>query len=64
VYRLVRGEPEPPPVTRWSWKPAGQPLEEFLDSLEAPTVWMRQMVLGPAPEFCLVEGEPAGRVAV
>jgi len=64
VYRLVRGEPEPPPLTRWAWKLPGQPLEEFLGSFDAPAIWMRQMVLGPAPEFCLVEGDPAGRAQV
>jgi hypothetical protein len=51
-------------VTRWSSKPAGRSLEAFLESLAAPAIWMRQMVLGPAPEFCLVEGDPGGRVRV
>ena len=64
VYRLVRGAAEPPRAVRWVTKPAGPSYREFIGSLDAPTVWLRQMVLGPAPEFCLVEGEPDGRVAV
>lgn len=60
IYALIRGEPRPPLVTRWVSKPPGLGYEGFLASLEAPTVWQRQMLLGPAPEFCVTE---KGRVA-
>ena len=60
VYTLVRGDRRPPLRTRWVSKPAGESYEVFLDMVQAPTVWQRQMVLGPAPEFCVVDdGEVA-----
>jgi hypothetical protein len=59
VYALIRGASEPPASTRWVSKPDGLSYDAFLDSVRASTVWQRQMVLGPAPEFCLVE--PDGR---
>lgn len=64
VYALLRGAEEPPPAARWVGKPPRTSYESFLSSLDAPTVWQRQLVLGPAPEFCLVEGERAGRTPV
>jgi hypothetical protein len=71
VYALVRGAPILPVHASWVSKPDGQDYGAFLDSLSAATVWQRQLVLGPAPEFCLAEngdatvqqGEP-GRVVV
>ncbi len=67
VYALVRGPAVPPAATDWVAKPAGQSYGEFVESLEAASVWQRQLLLGPAPEFCL--GRPPGardpgRVAV
>ena len=50
VYRLLDGAAEPPAAVRWT------PTRE-----DADAVWQRQMVLGPAPEFCLAGGEPHGR---
>ncbi len=64
VYALVRGEAQPPPAARWVSKPAGMDYEAFVGSLTAPTVWQRQLVLGPGAEFCLVEGEQAERTRV
>lgn len=52
VYRLVRGPAEIPAGTEWLQKPLGQATEEFLASLPHEAVWRRQLVLGPAPEFC------------
>lgn len=55
VYALVRGESEPPTAARWQWKQPDDPATPF---------WQRQMVLGPAPEYCCVDGSPAGRVSL
>jgi hypothetical protein len=61
VYRLVSG----PPVlaaSRASWlpKPAGYDREAFHATLTGPgrSVWMRQLVLGPAPEYAVRSGAP------
>jgi hypothetical protein len=59
IYRLVRGEALPPPLARWLEKPAAQSYEEFMETLGSSAVWQRQLVLGPAAEFCIAEG-PAG----
>lgn len=53
VYALVRGDFEIPTEPRWLEKPRGEPTEEFLTGLPEPLVWRRQLVLGPAPEFCV-----------
>jgi hypothetical protein len=37
------------------------PTDRFLASLAEATVWQRQMVLGPGPEFCAVSSESVGR---
>jgi hypothetical protein len=56
VYALKRGPAEPPRSVRWMNKPADQSYDAFTESLGAVGIWQRQMVLGPAPEFCLVDG--------
>lgn len=45
----------------WLHKPRGVPYAEFRVQLAAhgSAVWERQMVLGPAPEYCLID--PSGR---
>jgi hypothetical protein len=55
VYALVRGPAEPPPTARWQPKPPSDP---------EVTVWQRQMMLGPAPEYCVVDGAGTGRVPI
>jgi hypothetical protein len=55
VYALVRGEAQPPEATSWRWKRPDDP---------DATVWQRQMVLGPAPEYCLAGGDAEGRVPI
>jgi hypothetical protein len=61
VYRLVSG-PLELAAGRASWlgKPAGSDREAFHDTLTGPgrSVWMRQMVLGPAPEYVVRSGAP------
>lgn len=57
VYGLVRGAAEIPAEASWMDKPPGEPSEEFVANLPAVAVWRRQMVLGPAPEFCLAAPE-------
>ena len=67
VYRLVALAPVPPRggsagetgahldrSTTWFSKPAGVPYKDFLARLSPCETWQRQMVLGPAPEFCIV----------
>lgn len=61
LYRLRRGDVDSvtPAAAAWFGKPAGMSYAE-LDAALEPVVresggvlWMRQMVLGPTPEFCL-----------
>jgi hypothetical protein len=49
IWRLVRGAAEPPAGVRWQPGPPDDDTAPF---------WQRQMTLGPAPEFCLVEAAP------
>jgi len=71
LYALVEGEhPGPLSAARlavWVARPPGserRPLGELLgDGIDprSASLWRRQLVLGPAPEFCLLAGEtPAG----
>ncbi len=53
VYRLAGGEPIPLSRARWRAKPAGAGYAGFIEGLGEATVWQRQLVLGPAPEFCV-----------
>ena len=61
VYSLLRGPASIPEGARWLEKSRGMPTDQFLASLAETTVWQRQMVLGPAPEFCAVSSESVGR---
>ena len=61
LYGLVSG----PPVllarrTSWLGKPAGLDREAYDATLAGPgrSVWMRQMVLGPAPEYAVRSDDP------
>lgn len=65
VYGLERGAAEIPAGADWREKPRGEPAEEFLDRLPSGVaVWRRQLVLGPAPEFCLATPAQAGRESI
>lgn len=71
LYGLTVGTASPAPTwVTWLTKPRGTPYEEFYDALLARAapgavslpdslgVWRRQLVLGPAPEFCVTSAEP------
>lgn len=66
LYRLRQGSVNAPAptVAAWFGKPAGMTypaLDEALQPLVASkgaVLWMRQMVLGPTPEFCLQSSSP------
>ena len=66
VYRMLfcKTNPIGGGVARWFSKPAGMTyaaLRSEVADLEADSsLWQRQLVLGPAPEFCL-RGSAAGR---
>jgi len=60
LYGLRGGSPmSSPPLATWFRKPVGLSYSALFDALApiiatAPaTLWMRQLVLGPTPEFCL-----------
>lgn len=64
IYELIRGEPQIPAGTAWFDKPLGEPSEDFIASRPEETIWRRQMVLGPAPEFCAEVPPAPARVAI
>jgi hypothetical protein len=60
VYRLLAGEGLSARAAAWLPKPDGEPRDAFHAALAATggAVWMRQMVLGPAPEYVVRSDEP------
>ena len=69
VYALRRGAAEPPDTGRavWFGKTAGVSYDELFGRLgERRSLWQRQMVLGPTPEFCSLDDDdlPTGAVIV
>jgi hypothetical protein len=66
LYRLRRGDVDSatPTMAGWFGKPAGMSYAELDAALEpivresGGVLWMRQMVLGPTPEFCLQCPQP------
>ena len=61
VYRLIDGPAELAATrTSWLFKPAGADRDAFHAQLAGPgrSLWMRQMVLGPAPEYAVRSGAP------
>jgi hypothetical protein len=59
LYALRAGDPGEVATAWWFSKPAGTTYETFFGRLfplakePGAALWQRQMVLGPAPEFCL-----------
>ena len=70
VYALCRGAAQLSDAQRAVWfdKTAGMSYGDFLDRCgEGISLWQRQMVLGPTPEFCSVDDDedlPTGAVVV
>lgn len=69
LYALRNGALRPPPVGTAAWfdKPSGAPGDGFVAGLGGRcSVWQRQLVLGPTPEFCSLDDDdpPAGAVLV
>jgi hypothetical protein len=64
IYRARGGTPgQTPRLAYWFAKPAGMSYRELDDVMRPYTeaggvLWMRQMTLGPAREFCLQTGAP------
>lgn len=66
LYQLKLGTaPTAPRSAQWFSKPAGLSYAQVFGAIE-PTLgavggslWMRKMVLGPSPEFCVLAREPA-----
>jgi hypothetical protein len=66
LWGFVSGSDEIP-VGRIAWtdKPRGIPYKDYFASLDADSIWCRQLVLGPAPEVAAVTAEPdPGRIHV
>jgi hypothetical protein len=61
LYSLVRGPATIPEGVEWHDKPRLIPTETFLADLPETTIWRRQLVLGPAPEFCVAAPKVASR---
>jgi hypothetical protein len=49
--------------TTWCSKPAGVSYAEFVTRLPDGETWQRQLVLGPAPEFCIIGTDAAAALA-
>jgi hypothetical protein len=59
IYGLLAGDPARPAWAAWLAKPQGAAYEAFEPELRAAagpeaSVWRRQMVLGPTPEFAVL----------
>ena len=66
LYQLQRGTaPTGPQSAQWFAKPAGLTYAQVFGAIEPAlasvggSLWMRKMVLGPSPEFCVLAREPA-----
>jgi hypothetical protein len=64
VWALRGGNGVPPRGVRWRSKPRGLTDDAFVAAETASTVWQRQLVLGPAPEFVFAAEPSPARVQV
>jgi hypothetical protein len=64
VYRQLSTGGGVPEIVHWVSKPSGERYAAFQARLPAAEVWQRQLVLGPAPEFCVLGPAPTGIDAV
>jgi hypothetical protein len=69
VYALHHGAADLSNASRavWFGKPRGTSYDEFYNELgERRSLWRRQMVLGPTPEFCSIDDDdaPVGAIVV
>ncbi len=72
LYRLLHGELIVPVQTTWFAKPDGMTYVDFAPTLDllirsGATLWQRQMLLGPTPEYAAqtqtnVEGDSFARI--
>jgi hypothetical protein len=56
--RRAEGDLAAPTRASWFGKPDGAGYDAFLAQVPAGELWQRQLVLGPAPEFCLFDAAP------
>jgi hypothetical protein len=62
LYRRLSGSAGAAGRASWLAKPAGTGYAEFLARFSGGELWQRQLVLGPAPEFCLLGAAPPAGV--
>jgi hypothetical protein len=63
VYRRLKEGARAPDRASWFAKPAGMTYVDLAARLPEAELWQRQMILGPAPEFCLLGASPPPEVA-
>jgi hypothetical protein len=64
LYRQLSAGAAAPDQVRWFSKPSTESYAAFLARFPAAETWQRQLVLGPAPEFCAFGAAPQGAEAV
>jgi hypothetical protein len=61
LYAFVQGRVARPRFAAFRSKPSGVTYASYMAALPAEAeVWQRQMVLGPAPEFCFLTEQAMG----
>jgi hypothetical protein len=59
LYAFLQGRVARPRFAAFRSKPSGVTYASYVAALPAEAeVWQRQMVLGPAPEYCFLTEEP------